>query len=400
VTSSIEEIVRVEGGQVLATLIRLTRSFDLAEDALQDATVVALTKWADAGIPVNPGAWLTTVARNKALDRMRREKARALKETEAAMLLDDVVSERSDLLRLMFTCCHPALSEEARVALTLRTLGGLSTAEIAQAFLVPEPTMGQRISRAKKKIAKARVPYRVPEDHELPDRLPAVLAVLYLVFTTGHHAPEGHLDSRVELAVEAIRLTRMLAALMPDENEVNGLLALMMATHARAAARIDGQGVPVLMADQDRTKWDRAAIAEASRLVDRTLRRRNVGPFQIQAAISCLHGQAASDEETDWSQIGTLYGMLERMQPTAVVRVNRAVAVGKTEGPLAGLDLLSGIRGVDDWHLYWATQAELLRQLGRRSEAATALRTALGCTMNDSDRALLERRLAEMRADL
>lgn len=392
-SEDIAEIIRIEGGQVLATLIRLTRDFDMAEDALQDATLVALEKWTDSGLPDNPGAWLTTVARNKALDRMRRERARAEKESAASILLDEMSPNRDDLLRLLFTCCHPALSEEARVALTLRTLGGLTTAEIARAFLVPDATMGQRISRAKKKIATARVPYRIPDDHELPDRLPAVLSVLYLTFTTGHHSPTGRLDARVDLEAEAIRLTRLLSDLMPDENEVIGLLALMLATHARASARVDEAGVAILLADQDRTKWDHAAIAEASELVDHALRRRNVGPYQVQAAISCLHGQAESDDDTDWRQIAELYRVLERMQPTSVVRVNRAVAVSKVDGAAAGLELLDGVAGLDRWHLYWATQAELLRQSGRPDEAVDALRRALECDMNDSDRALLEQRL-------
>ncbi len=279
------------------------------------------------------------------------------------------------------------------MALTLRTLGGLTTTEIARAFLVPDATMGQRISRAKKKIATARVPYRIPDDHELPDRLPAVLSVLYLVFTTGHHSPVGRFDARVDLEAEAIRLARLLADLMPDENEVIGLLALMLATHARASARVDEAGGLVLLADQDRTKWDHDVIAEASTLVDHALRRRNVGPYQVQAAISCLHGQAASDADTDWQQIAELYRVLERMQPTPVVRVNRAIAVSKVVGHAAGLDLLDGAAGLDRWHLYWATRAELLRQAGRAGEAVDALRRALACDMNDSDRALLERRL-------
>ncbi len=384
----------MEGGRVLATLIRLVGEFETAEDALQDAVVVALETWPRQGVPNNPAAWLTTVARNKALDRLRREARRSGKESEAALMRfpDAPSPDTDDRLRLMFTCCHPALSPETRVALTLRTIGGLTTGEIARAFLVSEATMGQRISRGKRKISVARIPYRVPADHELPDRLGAVLATLYVIFTTGHHAPRGRLDARVGLADEAIRLNRLLAELMPDEAEVLGLLALMLATHARRSSRLDDEGEMVLMADQDRSKWDRAAIAEAASIVEDVLRRRRPGPYQIQAAIACLHGQSPSDAETDWVQIVDLYRVLERMTPGYVVRINRAVAEAKAFGPEVGLELLDQASGAETWHLYWAARAEFLGQLGRHGEAVAAYQKALSCEMNDSDRAFLERR--------
>ena len=392
---TIEEILRIEGGQVLATLIRLTHDIQLAEDALQDAALAALETWGRKGVPDKPGAWLTTTARNKALDRIRRETNRAEKETEAVALLTDPPSASpvDDRLRLMFTCCHPALALEARVALTLRTISGLSTTEIARAFLVPDSTMGQRLSRAKRKIAIARIPYRVPEDHELPERLPAVLTSVYLIFTTGHHAPSGAFDARIDLAPEAIRLGRLLSVLMPGEPEVGGLLALMLATYARREARLDGHGDVVLLAEQDRTRWDADAIAEASDLVERALRMGRPGPYQAQAAIACLHGQAPSDAATDWKQIVDLYRILESMTSLPVVRVNRAVAEAKVFGPADGLALLDSVEGVDGWHLYWSTRAELLRQLGRTDAAREVYGRALACEMNDTDRRFLTGRV-------
>lgn len=395
--SSLEETIRTEGGRVLATLIRLTGDMGLAEDALQDAAIAALSAWGEQGIPANPAAWLTTTARNRALDRLRRERSRTAKETEAMRMLDqgptDPPDGRDDRLRLIFTSCHPALSPEARVALSLRTVGGLTTTEIARAFLVPESTMGQRISRAKKKIATARIPYRIPDDHELPDRLPAVLSAIYVIFTTGHHAPVGRLDARVDLADEAIRLGRMLTELMPDEPECQGLLALMLATHARRAARLAPDGRQVLLADQDRSRWDRVAIDEAAGIVERVLRLRRVGPIQIQAAISTLHGLAPSDADTDWPQIVDLYRMLERLSPGAVTRVNRAVAESKVFGPEHGLSLLEGVEA-EGWHLFWSVRSEFERQTGKREEAVESLRRALECELNHSDRRLLEERLA------
>lgn len=398
-TDPLSETIRVEGGRVLATLIRLTGDIALAEDALQDAAVVALETWARTGLPANPAAWLTTAARNKALDRIRRESTRTAREAEAMRLLDDdppPEDGRDDRLRLLFTCCHPALSPEAQVALALRTVCGLTTTEIAAAFLVPDATMGQRISRAKKKIATARIPYRVPPDHELPDRLRPVLATIYLVFTTGHHAPLGRADARVDLATEGVRLARLLVDLMPDEPECTGLLALVLATHARRAARFDASGELVLMADQDRSRWDHEAIAEAAALIGDNLRRGHPGPYRIQAAVACLHGLAPSLRQTDWPQIALLYGLLERVRPSPVVRVNRAVAVAEVEGPAAGLALLDGLEGASGWHLFWSTRADFLRRLDRPAEAAAAYRRALACSPNDTDRAFLRRRLAEV----
>ena len=398
-TASLEETLRIEGGQVLATLIRLTGDIDVAEEALQEAAIVALARWREAGPPDKPGAWLTTVARNKALDELRRQARRRGKEAEATV--DMLAGAEStpmgdDRLRLMFTCCHPSLSPETKVMLTLRTIGGLSTAEIAGAFLMSEMTVAQRISRAKKKIAVAQIPYRIPGDHELPDRLPGVLAALYVIFTTGHHAYRGSFDERVDLAEEAIRLARLLMTLMPDEPEAEGLLALMLATHARRHARFNATGDLVLLPDQERSLWDHDAIVEATIYVERNLLRRRPGPYQVQAAIACLHGQASSDAETDWKQIVDLYRSLERMSPGPVVTVNRAVAEAKVFGAAAGLALLDRVSGVDGWHLYWSARADFLRQLGNQAAAADAYGRALSCEMNDSDRRFLERRLAHL----
>jgi RNA polymerase sigma-70 factor (ECF subfamily) len=401
VTVSLEEIIRIEGGQVLATLIRLTGDIDRAEDALQDAAAAAVDAWRRDGVPDRPGAWLTTVARNKALDRLRREAQRVPKEAEAIRLLADDEErppQGDDRLRLLFTCCHPALSEEAQLALALRTICGLSTAEIGRAFLVPEATIAQRISRAKAKIAKAQIPYRVPLPHELPDRLRPVLSVIYLVFTTGHHAPAGELASRVDLAEEAIRLGRMITALMPDEGECAGLLALMLATHARRETRVDADGELVLLADQDRARWDHAAIAEAASIVESVLRRGRTGPYQIQAAIACLHGLAATSADTDWTQIEELYRLLEVRSPTPVVRVNRSVAVAESFGPRAALALLDELVGtpIERWHLYWSARADFHRRLGEHDVALAAYEQALSCPCNDTDRRFLERRVREV----
>lgn len=399
-STGIDELVRIEGGRVLATLIRLTGDFGIAEDALQDALLTALERWPAGEPPANPAGWLLTVARNKALDRLRREARRQAKESEAMRLLvsepDEPSDGTDDRLRLIFTCCHPALSPEARVALALRTVCGLTTTEIARAFLVPEPTIGQRISRAKRKIATSRIPYRVPADHELPERLESVLAAIYLVFTTGHHAPQGRLDSRLDLAEEALRLSRLLFELMPDEPQVRGLLALILATHARRRTRLDDEGNLALLEQQDRSRWDRAAIEEAAGLVESTLRSGARSPYLVQAAIACLHGLAPSFEETDWPQIAVLYRLLEQLLPTAVVRVNRAVAEAMAGGPEAGLALLDGLKDAEAWHLYWTTRAELLWRLGSTAEAIDSYRRALDCDMNDSDRRLVEMRLVEL----
>ena len=370
---------------------------------MHDAIVVAADAWRRDGVPDRPGAWLTTVARNKELDRIRREARRAPKEVEAFRLLtegsgSDVIDERDDRLRLLFTCCHPALSPESQVALALRTICGFTTVDIARVFLVPEPTIGQRISRAKAKIAKARIPYRVPDAHELPDRLRPVLATVYAVFTAGHHAPVGELGGRVDFADEAIRLARLLVELMPDEAECVGLLALMLATNARRRARTDAAGEMVLLADQDRSLWDGAAIAEAAALVDSVLRRGRPGAYQMQAAIACLHGAAPTYADTDWPQIAELYLLLEHRWPTPVVRVNRAVAVAEVAGPQSGLALLDDLVGspTERWHLYWSARADFQRRLYEIDAAADSYRQALGCPCNDSDRRFLERRLASL----
>ncbi len=395
-TEPLEQMIRHEGGRVLATLVRLTGDITLAEDAVQDAAIEALRRWPREGTPDNPAAWLTTVARNRALDVLRREAKRAVKETSAQLLDDlrvtfaedtDESMVRDDLLRLLFTCCHPALGPEARVALALRALCGMSTSEIAAVFLVAEPTMGQRISRAKKKIASAHIPYRIPADHELPDRLPSVLAAIHSVVTAGHHAPEGPLDARLDLAAEGVRLARLLHELMPDEPECTGLLSLALATHARRDARLDAAGDLVLMADQDRCRWHHDEIAEAAALLDQAVHLHRPGPYQSQAAIACLHGLAPSFAATDWGQIAGLYQTLERFTPTPVVRVNRAVAVAETQGAATALALLDEIdpATVDRWHLYWSTRGELLRRLGRTGEAVDALDRAIACSPNDSD---------------
>jgi RNA polymerase sigma-70 factor (ECF subfamily) len=408
VSESLDRMVRHEGGRVLATLVRLTGDITLAEDAVQDAVEQALRRWPIDGVPDNAGAWLTTVARRRALDVLRRETKRTAKESDAVMLdqvsaaMDEVTSDsmvRDDLLRLIFTCCHPALSPEARVALTLRILCGMTTVEIARVFLVADATMGQRISRAKQKIATARIPYRVPSDHELPDRLPAVLAVVYAVVTAGHHAPEGRLDARFDLADEGIRLARLVHGLMPDEPECAGLLALALATDARRGARLDESGDLVLLRDQDRTRWRRDEIQEASELVDAAIRRRRIGQFQLQAAIACLHSLAPSADETDWPQIAELYSMLESLTPSPVVRVNRAVAEAEANGAAVGLALLDEMdqTDVEQWHLFWSTRAELLLRTGDVEGAVEAFDRALTCNPNDSDRRFLERRTSELK---
>jgi len=393
-------MIRHEGGRVLATLVRLTGDITLAEDAVQDAVIEALRKWPIGGVPDKPVAWLTTVARNRALDVLRREAKRTAKETDAR-LLDEVTLAtredtsdsmvRDDLLRLLFTCCHPALSFEAQTALALRTLCGMSTGEIATVFMVPEPTMGQRISRAKKKISSAHIPYRVPADHELPDRLRSVTAVIHAVVTAGHHSPEGSLDARGDLADEGVRLARLLHDLMPDEPECTGLLALSLATTARRDARLDREGAMVLMADQDRSRWHHDDIAEAAAMLDHAIHLRRPGPYQVQAAIACLHGLAPTFADTDWEQIAGLYVTLERFTPTPVVRVNRVVAVAEAQGADVALALLDQLdeATVDRWHLYWSTRGELLARSGRTDDAAVAFGRAIDCSPNDSDRRFL-----------
>lgn len=398
-SNSLSEVLRVEGGRVLATLIRLTGDIDLAQDALQDAVVTALEKWTTTNRPDNLAAWLNTTAKHKAIDRIRREHQRLDKEA-AAVLLSQLErgdpSRAEDLLRLVFTCCHPSLALETQTALCLRTVCQLTTGEIARAFLVTESTMTRRITRAKHKIRDAHIPYRIPSDAEMPDRLDAVLAVLYLMFTTGHHAPAGMISSRVELADEATRVTRLLTTLMPDEPEVRGLLALCLATEARRAARLDDSDDIVGLADQDRTRWNHDAIAEASALIQRSLAAGRHGPYQLQAAIACLHGEAQSYDQTDWKQISYLYRLLERLRPTPVVRVNRAVAEAEIFGPRHALRLITDLDPEPDWHLYWAAVGEFHDRLGNTESARDAFTNVLAYRLNDSERRHFSRRLAAL----
>lgn len=399
----IGRIFREEHGRTVATLIRYFGSIDIAEDAVQEAFEVALATWPPDGIPPNPGAWITTTARNRGIDKLRRDRRRDELSREASAFaepqqeLEDVGPVRDDRLRLIFTCCHPALAQEAQVALTLRLLGGLTTGEIANAYLVSESTMAARITRAKKKIASAGIPYRIPADHDLPDRLTSVLAALYLIYNEGYAASSGTELTRTDLATEAIRLARVLVELMPDEPEALGLLALVLLTEARRPARTDGGGALVLLADQDRTRWNRPMIAEGHELVRRCLRRNTPGPYQIQAAINAVHDDAPSAAGTDWGQIVTLYDQLMRHTPTTVVALNRAVAVAERDGAQAGLDAIEPLRDeLDGYYPLHAARADLLIRLHRGSDAADAYRKALEITDNEVFRGYLGDRLARL----
>jgi RNA polymerase sigma-70 factor (ECF subfamily) len=413
---AVAQAFRDEWGQVVATLIRVTGDWDLAEECAQDAFAIALERWARDGIPDRPGAWLTTTARNRAIDRLRREAVGAAKLREVAAMSyesgppydggvpsDNGASDDSavpdDRLRLMFTCCHPALALEARVALTLRTLAGLTTAEIARAFLVAEPTMSKRLARAKQKIKNAAIPYRVPPAHVLPGRTPAVLAVLYLLFNEGYAASAGADLVRRGLCAEAIRLARVLAQLMPDEPEAAGLLALMLLHDARSASRLDDGDDLVTLEDQDRSRWDGEKIAEGVALLDEALRRREPGPYQIQAAIAACHATAREAGETDWAQIAGLYSRLSQLTPTPVVALNRAVAVGMAKGPATGLQLVDELAAsgvLTGYHLLAATRADLLRRAGRPGEAVEAYGDALQQATTDAERTFLRRRIQEL----
>jgi RNA polymerase sigma-70 factor, ECF subfamily len=391
--AAIERTYRESSGRAVATLIRFFGDIDLAEEAVQDAFTVAAERWPAAGVPPNPGGWIVTTARNKALDRLRRESSRYGREAEAALLRADTGSSETgplhdDRLRLIFTCCHPALAPEARIALTLRLIAGLQTAEIARAFLVPEATVAQRLVRAKRKIRDAGIPYRVPRDAELPDRLPFVLAVVYLVFNEGYMASAGDGLIRSDLCAEAIRLARLLAELMSNEPEVWGLLALLLLTEARRQARTGLDGSLVLLADQDRGRWDRDLMAEGADLVRACLRRNRPGPYQLQAAISAVHSDAATAAQTDWGQILALYDQLIAIAPTPVVALNRCVAVAELRGPSEALALVDEL-DLDGYHLFHSTRADLLRRLGRRDDARAAYDAAIARTANRTEQSFL-----------
>jgi RNA polymerase sigma-70 factor (ECF subfamily) len=397
-----EELFRQESGRAIATLTRLFGDIDIAEECVQDAYVVAMQKWPEIGTPANPAAWIITTAKNRGIDRVRRESKREDRHAESIHLapqdepVENLGPVRDDQLRLIFTCCHPALARATQVALTLRLLGGLSTPEIAKAFLVPEATMAQRIVRAKNKIRDANIPYRIPRDAELPDRLSAVLAVLYLIFNEGYVTTSGDSFVREDLCSEAIRLTRVLLELMPDEAEVRGLLALMLLTHSRKDARLDENGDVVLLADQDRALWNTALADEGRLLVLSDAGNPNPGSYQVQAAIAAVHSDALDAKHTDWSHILALYDFLIERQPTAVVALNRAVAVAEVHGPEAALLAIQGLTQLDEYYLFHATRANFLRRVGRMDESVTAFRHALSLTDNAAEQRFLQRQLGAL----
>lgn len=404
--STVEAVFRRESGRILAGLIRVCRSFDLAEEAIQDAFAAAVVSWREKGVPENPAAWITAAAQRRLIDYARRQRTRRTKEDQLLYETntfsrqeaesESILTDEDDRLRLIFTCCHPALSQEAQVALTLRTLGGLTTPEIAHAFLIPEPTLAQRLVRAKRKIQQARIPYEVPARDRLPERLAAVRAVLYLIFNEGYSASSGDALIRRELCAEAIRLARTLNELLTDSPENFGLLALMILHHARRNARCDEAGDLVTLEDQDRSRWYQDEIAEGTQLVLRALGRRSPGPYQLQAAIAALHAEAKSERETDWRQIASLYAVLAAIQPSPVVALNHAVAVAMSQGLEIGLEMVDALADdpeITAYHLFHAARADLLRRMRRAPEALESYGRALSLTSNEVEKRYLQRRI-------